>query len=342
MSISNFNIIELLRKIALQHKNKELGFINHQRQSIILCYAIAISLGAISNICKFSGSFEWFFTITNSVMLALFFIVSTLYTANILDIKHTGALLTLTCQIAIATDNIYCAFTPSLPHYRMVILMNLLILLGNTLINLATYLPHIAQVTASIAIISYTVCVLVSGDETLKDYYFMILIIFALTCFLGFRVTKVAHRLQEENQTLKRDEDDLLNILRINKKQVKAYLKLAKHNLSEDETSAMLNMLDETAQTTLINNVSNYIQHQETDEAILEKTFPDFTPSEIKICQLILRNKKQSEICSILNKTESNISTQRANIRKKLSLQPTENLHKALIQRLRGGFESQV
>lgn len=53
-----------------------------------------------------------------------------------------------------------------------------------------------------------------------------------------------------------------------------------------------------------------------------------------KICQLILRDKKLGEICSILNKSESNINTQRGNIRKKLGLQPTDNLQKALEKRV--------
>ena len=114
-----------------------------------------------------------------------------------------------------------------------------------------------------------------------------------------------------------------------------AYINLAKQQHSTEETSTLLSILGKTTQMTLIKNVTAYIKANESDEALIEKRFPDFTPSEIQICQLILRDKKLSEICSILGKTESNISTQRANIRKKLGLQPADNLRKVLVEMMK-------
>ena len=84
----------------------------------------------------------------------------------------------------------------------------------------------------------------------------------------------------------------------------------------------------------IINNVIEFMRMNETESERLKLLLPELTPSEIKICQLILRDKKLGEICSILNKSESNINTQRGNIRKKLGLQPTDNLQKALEKRV--------
>lgn len=335
MSINDFNIIALLRKVAQNHKTKELGFINHQRQTIALFYAIAVSICALSNITQFSGACNTFFATTSTILLVITLTISFCYTAKILDLAHTTVLQILSCQTVMAVDNIFCAMTPTLPDNDMAILLNMLIMEANTVITLAAYLIPATYVASVISFITYTVCVLLTGNETLIKYFFLVFMVFAFICFLASRVTKVARRLQEENQMLRRDEEELLQIFRMNKEEIKAYISIAKYKQTTEETATFLNMLDATAQNTLINNVSRYIQSQATQESILEEKFPNFTPTEIQICQLILRGKKQSEICAILSKTESNISTQRANIRKKLGLQPTDNLHKALTERMK-------
>ncbi len=335
MHIKQLYPIRILHAIARDHKEKELGFINRQRQIIVLFYTLTIMIGAISNLIKVSGAFDIFFTVSNSLLLLFFTLISIAYTLNKVDIAHTAALLTISCQLVIAADNIYSALTPTMPDYRMVIIINLLILMGNSVITLATYLIRATQIVSAIGIVSYISCVMITNDRTLIDYCFMVLLIFCFISFLGFRITRVAKKLQEENQTLRRDEEELLHMLRLDKEQVKAYINLAKQQHSIEETGSLLNILGETSQANLVKNVLHFKNAQDTDEAKIAERFPDFTPTEIKICQLILRNKKQSEICAILGKTESNISTQRANIRKKLALQPADNLHKALIQRMK-------
>ena len=63
-----------------------------------------------------------------------------------------------------------------------------------------------------------------------------------------------------------------------------------------------------------------YLQTRELSKQNIERVFPELSASEQEICYLILQNRKLSEICTLLNKSESNITTQRANIRKKLGM----------------------
>ena len=77
-----------------------------------------------------------------------------------------------------------------------------------------------------------------------------------------------------------------------------------------------------------------YLKTRNTDLEIIAQKFPELTPSEREICRLILQGKKLYDICRLLGKNESNVNSQRANMRKKLGLQPAENLQKALQQRL--------
>ena len=84
-----------------------------------------------------------------------------------------------------------------------------------------------------------------------------------------------------------------------------------------------------------INETLTTIQKMQKTHQNLERVFPELSSSEREICYLILQNKKLSEIGILLNKTESNITTQRGNIRKKLGMNPSDNLQKVLEKRIR-------
>ena len=65
-------------------RDKEQNFINKQRQLIMIGYAITIMLGLILNIMGISGSFHPVFTATNSVVLAIFIVLSVCYAFGII------------------------------------------------------------------------------------------------------------------------------------------------------------------------------------------------------------------------------------------------------------------
>lgn len=96
----------------------------------------------------------------------------------------------------------------------------------------------------------------------------------------------------------------------------------------------MLDLLGEASQKNVIDNVMQYLQTRELSKQNIERVFPELSASEQEICYLILLNRKLSEICTLLNKSESNITTQRANIRKKLGMGSADNLKKVLEKRI--------
>jgi len=91
-------------------------------------------------------------------------------------------------------------------------------------------------------------------------------------------------------------------------------------------------MLGEDLQRNVIANVSEYLSIRETGMLEMETLFPELSVSERKVCRLILQGKQQSDICSILDKKESNISSTRTHIR--LGMQPSDNLRKVLQERI--------
>lgn len=78
----------------------------------------------------------------------------------------------------------------------------------------------------------------------------------------------------------------------------------------------------------------DYLKSRDTDLKLIDKAFPELTPSEKEICQLILQGRKIGDICAALGKTGTNVNSQRANMRRKLALRPSDNLLKALRQRI--------
>lgn len=48
---------------------RESNYLDRQRQAILVCFSVMLSLGILSNILGFSGAFDPFFTVSNIVFL---------------------------------------------------------------------------------------------------------------------------------------------------------------------------------------------------------------------------------------------------------------------------------
>ena len=226
------------------------------------------------------------------------------------------------------------AFMPTLKDNRMVILINMLILSGNMFFSLAAYQARLTRWLVGIAFGVYILSVIVTGDESLMDYFFMMMLILLFISVLSLTVARNGEYLVNANRMLQRDEEELLQVLKINKKQIKAYVALAKERHDVKLTTHLLDLLGEASQKNVIDNVMQYLQTRELSKQNIERVFPELSASEQEICYLILQNRKLSEICTLLNKSESNITTQRANIRKKLGMGSADNLKKVLEKRI--------
>lgn len=251
-----------------------------------------------------------------------------------MSILRTVSLLSSTTQVLISIDTVYCAFTPAVPHTQMVILVNILILTANTMFSVATYQGITILTNVVISIVTFFVCMLFTNGHDFQQYAVMVLLVFAYIGILGLHIARISEQLQDENETIKQEEEELMHVLRLNKEQLKLYIELAKKEQSEDETLLILNKFSEKTQKYVVDNVMKYVKAQATTSKQIEESFPELSSSERDIVQLILRGYKLGSICTMLNKSESNINTQRANIRRKLRLQSADNLNDALQKRM--------
>ena len=344
LSIMNISLRSMKAKNSIRTKLRRLGFfllkresnyLDRQRQWLLVCFAVMLSLGILSNILGLSGAFDPFFTASNIVFLIVVVSSFAAYLLGKIGVVRGIALLAVATQVFIGMDILYSAFVPTLKDNTMVILINMLILAGNMFFSLAAYQARLTRWLVAIALGVYLVCVVVTGNESLRNYFFMMLLILLFISVLSLGIARNGEYLVNANKILQREEEELLQVLRINKKQIKAYVALAKERHNVKQTEHLLDLLGEASQKNVIDNVLQYIQTRELSKQNLERVFPELSSSEREICYLILQNKKLSEIGILLNKTESNITTQRGNIRKKLGMNPSDNLQKVLEKRIR-------
>lgn len=316
------------------HIPQEKTILDQRRQHLTAWYVVLLILGILADLLEVSGSFDIFYKYTNSVMLALTLLWTGRYIAMKTSITRTMALLSGNTQLFIATDTVYCALSPSVPHTQMVILVNMLILAGNIMFSIATFQRAITLFNVAIAVATFYSCMIFSDNYEFQQYFTMVVLLFTFTGILGLHIAHNTRQLQSDYESIKEEEEELMRVLQLNKEQLKLYIELSKREYKEDETRLILAKFSEKTQKYVVDNVTKYIQGEKYNDERIKEQFPELSPSEREIVHLILRGHKLGSICTMLNKSESNINTQRANIRRKLALHPTDNLNKALESRM--------
>ena len=144
-----------------------------------------------------------------------------------------------------------------------------------------------------------------------------------------------AQLLEAENFHLKEELADFMTVTGLSLVDIREITQLSKgsaHNV--EKTRLLLNKMDARVRENIVGGVLAVKAQNESSKELLVAVFPQFTPSQIAISQLILQDKKLSEICRSLGKTENNVSSQRSKIRTILELGPEDSLKEALQERL--------
>lgn len=328
------SLFQRIFRLLIRPLRRERSLLGRQRLALLLFGYLPVTvLGIVAIFFEVTGPTSTFFNYTHSCFLLLG--ATLLYLLYVRKISTAACLsaFTLLGQATLSVEMMYLATSPT-QYNLMVIVANTVLLALNAMISMAALLERNTLVLGVATIATYVACTIISGDETLQNFLVLFVISFAIVGIVGQLVAKSTHDIEEENRKLKKDEAELLTILRLRKEEIKAFISLATKKNSQDRTRLLLESLDKKTKHNLLTNVEEFIRSRETERSIIEKTFPELTPSEREICRLVLQGKKLGEICLILSKTESNVNSQRANVRRKLGLQPSDNLLRKLQERL--------
>ena len=122
-------------------------------------------------------------------------------------------------------------------------------------------------------------------------------------------------------------------------KQLREEEKKALHmlaDLKDEEKDMAVNLLSRLSpeqQQNILDRAAEQLKTNELSKKAWDLVCADLTNSERVICQMVLEGKMLKEICIELNKSESNITSQRSHIRKKLNMDRMDDLRRELEKR---------
>ena len=107
-------------------------------------------------------------------------------------------------------------------------------------------------------------------------------------------------------------------------------------DLKDEEKDMAVNLLSRLSpeqQQNILERAAEQLKTSELSKKAWDLVCADLTNSERVICQMVLEGKMLKEICIELNKSESNITSQRSHIRKKLNMDRKDDLRRELEKR---------
>ena len=152
-------------------------------------------------------------------------------------------------------------------------------------------------------------------------FVMMVIGITALSLMFGYvytynmsKVTKGLRQPREINQEEKKALEMLANI----------------RDLDHDKAESLLERLTPEMRQRIVGLATERLRKEERELLAWDLVCVELTKSEKVICKLILEGKTLKEICSLLNKSESNITSQRCHIRRKLKMGRKDDLRRTL------------
>lgn len=173
-------------------------------------------------------------------------------------------------------------------------------------------------------------------DLTHNPMYGQLLIIYGFmsvaTTVFGFVAGTLLREQQMELDDYAHTIDQVLHVFNMSKTELLALLKLAK--AKDADTVYDKELMEQLDHKTLRNiiKVANQIEHlQACHRKDMRERFPMLTPAELDVCRLVEQGLTLKEVANALDKSVSNVSTVRGNIRKKLGLAQDDDLRRALL-----------
>lgn len=311
---------------------KGQSLLKRQQRIVFALYLSGTLIGLVANLAGLTGPQTTTALLFNTAFLAVIVVLTALFFGHKLSLSRTFCVMTVVSQLFTCNETVICAFHSS-DYNLMLVIGNMFLMMGNVLMALIAYMKHTSYMLAGMSVATYVACMCITGDAILENFCILVVLFFVVVAVLGHLLSSNLQRLNTENEALRKEEEEILSVLRMERDQVKAYVRLAKSRHEAVETDRLLSLLGEDAQRNVIKNVREALTARDIDRHPLTDVFPELSPSELEICRLIILGKSLKEACSILNKTESNITCQRTNIRKKLGLKQGENLNLILKER---------
>lgn len=272
--------------------------------------------------------------IVDVVSLVLTLVLVALYFGNRISIRAVSNILYILLQAEISSQMISLC-TQSTGAISALLIQDSFLSLLLIMISIVANLKYCPAVISGISIVTYFVCLFLSREPALPTFLPIYLVVLVGVIIYDTLAMRGAQFLEAENLNLKEELTDFMRITGLTVEDIREIMQLSEGSANKTEkTRILLNSMDARVRENIVGGVLAVKAQNDSSREQLLTVFPELTPSQISIAQLILQDKKLTEICRILGKTENNVSAQRSKIRSVLGLAPETQLKDALEERL--------
>lgn len=225
--------------------------------------------------------------------------------------------LFLLVALKVMVDSVFCTFFGELVDYVSV-LSNIFVLFILAIAALSLILYRTSLV---ITVFVFLTVVLFVMTQPLDSFLFSLKSIVVGVSMLAFvfiynmdKVTKGLRQPREMSRQERRALEMLANL----------------RDMDYDKAGLLMDRLTPDLKQRIVNHAAERVRKEELENLAWDMVCADLTNSEKDICKLVLQGKTLKEICAQLDKSESNITSQRCHIRKKLNMERKDDLKRTL------------
>ena len=321
----------LSEKVSAFLRSRAENTIGRHRIIVYSLHSILVVTVISLQFMGLGGSQETLPQTMSGIHLATCLLSLSLYLTRRLTLSKAFSLVGLVAQCTIAVRFLYCA-TVRPYHFLQLILINQttsLLAIFFLVMSFVRFTPFIVSI---ISVTSYGCVASYLHEPALWQLFGFFLFVQFFLCVLGELLQHNVMSVSKENTELHHRETTLMRAVRLNKREIEAYLRMSSNDHpSPEDTDRLFSMLKPKSQRNLVNAVRLHLKNHLMDNCDLARRFPCLTKSETDVCRLILAGKKRSEISLLLDKTENNVDVTRYHIRKKLNVPQEEDLRQHLV-----------
>lgn len=164
---------------------------------------------------------------------------------------------------------------------------------------------------------------------------FFILLSIAL-CFYCFVSVSFVKQIVMENKQVTGKYNSFLEFMRMSDAEATSLIQLVRTAFDDEKhVDQLVAQLSDETKANLVNVANRIANSQMAKEEKIRRCFPQLSPTEVTVCQLVITGHSQKDIARIMDKTENNISTVRGNVRRKLNLETSQDLRTYLMESIK-------
>ena len=321
----------LTEKVSAFLRSRAENTIGRHRIIVYLLHSVLVVTVISLQFMGLGGSQEAVPQMMSGIHLATCLLSLSLYLTRRLTLSKAFSLVALVAQCTIAVRFFYFA-TVRPDHFLQLILINQITSLLAIFFLVMSFVRFTPFIVSIISVTSYGCVASYLHEPALWQLFGFFLFVQFFLCVLGELLQHNVMSVSKENTDLHHRETTLMHAVRLNKREIEAYLRMSSNDHpSSEDTDRLFSMLKPKSQRNLVNAVRLHLKNHLMDDCDLARRFPCLTKSETDVCRLILAGKKRSEIGLLLDKTENNIDVTRNHIRKKLNVPQKEDLRQHLV-----------